>query len=226
MVGSNHLVASGTHPIDTCGCQEDLVQGAIDANNACFCNEDDDCECWNDDNDCGCDGKPKHGGSGSTVVRTTATGAVIIPAVQVVTTVDCYTTGTNNTVGHVTQTVDKTRDYDVCGDLKTDTYECQSGTFSGSDCWKAKGCKSCEYADEHDTDEACKCECRNMRCPDNEKYFEGCSCGGKCDEHKGCDPEEDIDEKINAQIDKAISEILSDVVERCISSSLKGCIEI
>jgi len=40
------------------------------------------------------------------------------------------------------------------------------------------------------------------------------------------DPDEDLDRRIADSVEKAISDILSDVVNRCISTSLKGCIEI
>jgi len=73
----------------------------------------------------------------------------------------------------------------------------------------------------------CNCGLKALHHEDNERFFEHCgSCLDKHHEVGACNPEEDIDRKINAQIDKALSDILSDVVERCISSSMKGCIEI
>jgi hypothetical protein len=63
----------------------------------------------------------------------------------------------------------------------------------------------------------------------------GCGCGSS-----GCesgevivsdsnqeldDPEEDIEERINRAIAKTLADVLSDVVNRCISTSLEGCIE-
>jgi len=68
------------------------------------------------------------------------------------------------------------------------------------------------------------CDCKNLKHHDADHWFNHCDCGGDHEED-ACNPEDDIDNKINKQIDKAIGDVLSEVVERCISSSLKGCIE-
>jgi len=66
----------------------------------------------------------------------------------------------------------------------------------------------------HDMNKFCDTECE-------------CTGSDSSSSDSGIDnPIADIEERINNQIDKALSDILSSVVERCISSSLKGCIEI
>jgi len=39
-------------------------------------------------------------------------------------------------------------------------------------------------------------------------------------------PDEDLNARINAQVEKTISDILSEAINRCISTSLHGCIDL
>ncbi len=40
------------------------------------------------------------------------------------------------------------------------------------------------------------------------------------------EPEDDIERRINEQITKTLGEILSEAINRCISTSLEGCIDL
>jgi hypothetical protein len=101
--------------------------------------------------------------------------------------------------------------------LRTDSYECGQGTYTEGEAWNVAGSGACDYSECYETDEACSAEAKNLKHKDADKWFG--------DKKGSSNAEEDIDAKINKQLDKAIGDILSDVVERCISSSLKGCIE-
>lgn len=39
-------------------------------------------------------------------------------------------------------------------------------------------------------------------------------------------PDEDLNKRINSQVEKTISDILSEAINRCISTSLHGCIDL
>lgn len=49
-----------------------------------------------------------------------------------------------------------------------------------------------------------------------------------CAEHKQsvASPDADLNRRINAQVEKTISDILSEAINRCISTSLHGCIDL
>jgi len=92
--------------------------------------------------------------------------------------------------------------FNVEGSLRTDTYQCGQGCFSEGDAWEGSGTASCAYSDSHETDQACHCDCKNLKKVDADHYFH-CGCDAGCDvdfdheNYHACNPEEDIDEKIN-----------------------------
>lgn len=69
------------------------------------------------------------------------------------------------------------------------------------------------------------CECRPISGRRADRFDEECDCDDSCLHAETIgDPDEDLDRRIADSVEKAISDILSDVVNRCISSSLKSCI--
>jgi len=75
----------------------------------------------------------------------------------------------------------------------------------------------------------------NFECCDCKPWFgraagtldDRCECEDSCLHEKHVnDPDADIDRRIEESVEKAISDILSNMVHRCISDSLKGCIQV
>jgi len=94
------------------------------------------------------------------------------------------------------------------------------------DSWAQNGIANATYNEAHDTMCPTSCELHHGHPGLNDELVEtGFGCGGK--EHLNCnDPDDDIERRINLSIENTLGDILSDVVNRCISSSLKGCIEV
>lgn len=129
-------------------------------------------------------------------MRTTTSGAIIIPAVQIETTTDCYTTASNSTTGHEAQSVNCDTNFHVAGTLGTSTYHCASGSATEENKWDITGQGSCAFADEHDTDCPCHTGCKALGndARDGDWCLEkdDCGLGGVVD-----DADEDIEARIN-----------------------------
>jgi hypothetical protein len=77
--------------------------------------------------------------------------------------------------------------------------------YDDCDCKPIKGRRAGEIDDELDGEE---------------------TCGEDVHRQSVVNPDEDLNRRINAQVEKTISDILSEAINRCISTSLKGCIDL
>lgn len=82
----------------------------------------------------------------------------------------------------------------------------------GADC----ECKPISSGNRGKVDTSADCDC--VSCLDADKE--------KSKRNHIDNADSDIEGKVSNQVEKAISDILSDVVNRCISNSLKSCISI
>ncbi len=217
------------------GQTNELAQECIECNELAFnCDEEDDH--FNDFIDCQCDDSENwadfcpsavgQSGSVDSAIRTVASGATIIPATLVVTSVDSVTVAHKDTEGTAFQDAECHETFHVAGALRTNTFECAQAQVTQDEAWTQDGRKDTEFHEEHDLCTPLSCDCKHIKGKDFGEFCD-CECGDDCvDEDEIADPIEDIEKRINSQIDKAISDILSDVVERCISSSLKNCISL
>lgn len=155
-----------------------------------------------------------------------AQGAVFVPAQQIVTNYNCTTCAQSNTTGHVYESAHYEDSFAVAGAIKTERFDCIQACLTDNDQWASAGESSCDYTENHDICHPCKCECGDGDLKVGDWVSEtGCDCGHKKKESCGS-PEDDIERRINAQVEKVISDLLSDVVNRCISSSLHDCVEL
>jgi hypothetical protein len=90
------------------------------------------------------------------------------------------------------------------------------------------GVRDCDfYGNDMDNNFEC-CDCHHyFGRPADDFSDDDCECKDSC-VHAGhvADPDADIDRRIEESVEKALSDILSNMVHRCISDSLKNCIQI
>lgn len=74
-----------------------------------------------------------------------------------------------------------------------------------------------------------ECEGHNLagrRAGEIDDQIEGEAPCGEHHRQSVVNPDEDLNKRINAQVEKTISDILSEAINRCISTSLHGCIDL
>jgi len=159
---------------------------------------------------------PGVGGSINNVVHTVATGATIVPAVQVSQTVDCVTTGTETTMGNVTEVANTCESFSVVGALRTNAYEVNEGNECEDTEWSTNGTDTCAFNEAYATCCPCKVEAKPMRALPWGQFSDARGMDKSeafCDrfhEGKDCqDPVKDIESRINRQVDQVLSDILS-----------------
>jgi hypothetical protein len=130
--------------------------------------------------------------------------------------------------------VNKRAGFSYNGTLESHTYDVQQSCFSAEEEFNEEGCGNFDY-DQHSMDLAADCECKPISAGNRGKVDTNadCDCVSCLDADKEKskrnhidNADADIEHKVSNQVEKAISDILSDVVNRCISSSLKSCISI
>ena len=116
------------------GQTSDLAEYTIDCNELAFGNDEEHQDHYDDFIDCQCDdsedwadfcpSKVGQSGSVDSAVRTVASGATIIPATLVVTSVDSVTVAHKDTDGTAFQDAEAHETFHVAGALRTNTFEC------------------------------------------------------------------------------------------------------
>ena len=171
------------------------------------------------------------------ILQASGASAVIIPAVLQVTNSTITSAAEEHTEGFECQRQEEDQDFHVSGLLTTNRYECAQEQETMNSCWQQDGTEEAEFCHASPTNCKVHCGCKALHAgADDDLTSTECSCFHKIGDHHsgidgdlnaGCvDPEDDIERRINEQIYHAIGDILSDAINRCISTSLEGCIEI
>jgi len=169
----------------------------------------------------------------TTVANTVSQGAVFVPSYVTTSITNITSNHSESTNGFESETEACNEDFHVTGAFQTCIFNAEQGQATIDDAWAQNGIRNSSYNQGMPTFCPCKCDCHSS-CPkaDGSKCGTNCDCfhGIGCDhrsEHAQCtDPDDDIERRINEEVQRTISDLLSDIVNRCISTSLQGCIEI
>jgi hypothetical protein len=169
------------------------------------------------------------------ITQASGSSATIIPAVLQVTNSTITSEVNEKILGFECQNQHENTDFHVCGLLSTDRYECAQEQECMNSCWQQAGVADSEYCHSSPTNCEVGCGCHNLHAGVHDDLtstrcncFHGIGDGdfeGDLQAHT-TDPEDDIERRINGQIYHAIGDILSNAINRCISTSLEGCIDI
>lgn len=120
--------------------------------------------------------------------------------------------------------VNKRQAFTSNGTVEAHTFDVQQSCLTDVETFDSEGCGEWNF-NQHSEDIGADCECKQIPAGHRGRVDTHCDCD--CPEprkDKLSNPDDDIENTVTKQVEKAISDILSDVVERCISTTLKSCI--
>jgi len=169
----------------------------------------------------------------TTITQTVAQGAILVPAVTIVSSSNITSEHHEATEGFECHDQYENEDFTVQGTFSTSKFQLEQEQECISDLWEQAGNSTASFCQA--TPNNCKvhCDAHNLHAGIEDGLTDThCGCfhdvdGDSHDLHASAtNPDDDIERRINLQIEKAIGEILSDAINRCISTSLEGCIDL
>lgn len=123
--------------------------------------------------------------------------------------------------------IDKRGSFTYSGNFESSVIDVQQQCFDHCEDFTESGCADWDFT-QHSENIGADCECRPIQGSNRARLDTNCDCdcvdNQREKDNKVDDPDRDIENRVSKQVERAIADILSDVVNRCISSSLKDCI--
>jgi hypothetical protein len=174
-------------------------------------------------------GPASSGASGSAITNTyvVAAGEQVIPA-QIIHS-DYVLNATNTSIASANNTVaaSQVENWNVTGAFTNQKYEVYQSCNQREDNFTVNGQRTSDYAAMDADWNFDECGCKPVygrRAGELDDDLATEACGEK--KQSLANPDEDLNQRINAQVEKTISDILSEAINRCISTSLHGCIDL
>lgn len=143
------------------------------------------------------------------------------------TSAECVETNTSTQTGSSNKTVSSTEAFTASGTFTNQRYDAYQACHSVTSDFDIAGTGASDFEQDDMSNEMGDCDCKALKGRKAEHFDEeplGFEESCLHTETIG-NPDEDLDRRIADQVEKTISDILSDVFDRCISTSLKGCIQ-
>jgi len=138
-------------------------------------------------------------------------------------------TNTSHVESHSNTNVTQNENWNVTGSLTNQRYEVYQSCNQRQDNFTGSGQRSSAYTAADDDWNFDECDCHPIngrRAGEVNDQLDGEESCGENHRQSVVNPDDDLNKRINAQVQKTISDILSEAINRCISTSLHGCIDV
>jgi hypothetical protein len=156
-----------------------------------------------------------------------AAGEQVIPAQIIHSDYVLNATNTSTASANNTIAVHQEENWNVTGNFLNQKYEVYQSCHQNEDNFTINGQRTSDYAAMDADWNFDECDCKPVfgrRAGEVDDDLSGEACAEK--RQSLANPDEDLNRRINAQVEKTISDILSEAINRCISTSLHGCIDL
>jgi hypothetical protein len=140
----------------------------------------------------------------------TSLGATVVPIMVEIENTTSTTAGNCHTDSTANRTANEGDCYQVFGEFKETSYDCQHDCLRHSNCFHTNGTKTHDAFEDDQDHEFSPCHCHAISPSDLTDIQSGCTCGSF--PKKISNPEEEIRKKINKQIYKTIGQTLSEIL--------------
>jgi len=174
-------------------------------------------------------GPAGEGASGAAISNTyvVAAGEQVIPAQIIHSDYVLNATNTSVASSNNTVTANQNEAWNVTGRFTNQKYEVYQSCHQADDNFTVNGQRTADYAAMDADWNFDECDCKPVygrRAGEIDDNLSGEACAEK--KQSFADPDADLNKRINSQVEKTISDILSEAINRCISTSLHGCIDL
>ncbi len=174
-------------------------------------------------------GPAGEGASGNAISNTyiVAAGEQVIPAQIIHSDYVLNATNTSTASSNNTVAAHQEENWNVTGRFTNQRYEVYQSCHQADDNFTVNGARSSDYSAMDADWNFDECDCKPVygrRAGEIADDLSAEACGEK--KQSLANPYEDLNRRINSQVEKTISDILSEAINRCISTSLHGCIDL